>query len=431
MESSRRHTNANRVEIVFSWLVLVFFSGAVMMGCFKNFRPLGWDFQSYELSDWLINYEGGFVRRGLLGQVLMELEKLHLYDVRLAIALIIAVCSVAILWILVHIFRKEGWTLLIIPTGLCLGYTFMNVWGRRDLLSLTMTFFIFLSYRQAVSKPRQWIQWTIFHTLSVLQILIHEASFFYTFPILMLHYFYRLHKQHISVPMSIVKCLLQFLPMLLTMGIVCIFKGDQHVSEAIWASWNDVFNAFAPQALTTPGESVLALGWDAGETFGNHLYTSYLGCFHPTYWGIPMTLFNLLATYFLLTRVSSVRTGLYPHKGMNHTMMSDIALVQFVALLPMYTVLSCDWGRTLPYLVISSVFFYHLFKQEAPLFSRRLNCISSRLQATISGNRILTLPAIYILLVLLIPIPRYHIPFDSLNTFQQRFQVELLRLINH
>lgn len=116
---------------------------------------------------------------------------------------------------------------------------------------------------------------------------------------------------------------------------------------------------------------------------------------------------------------------------MNHTMMSDIALVQFVALLPMYTVLSCDWGRTLPYLVISSVFFYHLFKQEAPLFSRRLNCISSRLQAIISGNRILTLPAIYILLVLLIPIPRYHIPFDSLNTFQQRFQIELLRFINH
>ena len=144
MESSRRNTTGCRGEVVFSWVVMALFGGSIVLGCLKNFRPLGFDFKSYEVSDWLVNYVGGFVRRGLIGQVLLELEKLHLYDVRLAIAAIIAVCSVAILWILVRIFRREGWSLLIIPTGLCLGYTFLNIWGRRDLLSLTMKFFIFL-----------------------------------------------------------------------------------------------------------------------------------------------------------------------------------------------------------------------------------------------------------------------------------------------
>ena len=173
-------------EIVFSWMVMALFGGSIVLGCLKNFRPSGFDYLSYEVSDWLINYEGGFVRRGLIGQMLLELEKLHLYDVRLAIALMIAVCSVAILWILIRIFKREGWSLLIIPIGLCLGYTFFNIWGRRDLLTLTMTFLIFLSYRKAISGSRQWLPWCAFHMLSVLQILIHEAAFFYTFPIMML-----------------------------------------------------------------------------------------------------------------------------------------------------------------------------------------------------------------------------------------------------
>ena len=30
----------------------------------------------YVFTDWLINYEGGFVRRGLLGQIIFEISKL-------------------------------------------------------------------------------------------------------------------------------------------------------------------------------------------------------------------------------------------------------------------------------------------------------------------------------------------------------------------
>lgn len=430
MKLRPQNTAANRWEIMLSWLVTLLFGGAVGVGCLKNFRPSGFDFLSYEVSDWLINYEGGFVRRGLIGQVLLELEKLHLHDVRLTIAFIIAVCSIAILWILVRIFRREGWSLLLIPTGLCLGYTFLNSWGRRDMLSLALTFLIFLNYRKAVSRPGGWLQWGTFHVLSVIQILVHEASFFYTFPIVMLHAFHRLRVRHFSVATSAVRCLLQFLPVLVTMCIACLFKGDQQIAQTIWASWGRMFGAFQPDAASQMGLSVEALGWDAGETFGNHFYTSYLGCFHPTYWGIPLTLFNLLATYYLLTRLNSVRSGIYPQRAMNHVMMSDIALVQFAALLPMYTVLSCDWGRTLPYLVISSVFFYHLFKQDEPLFSSRLSRVSDRLQGAITGNRLLSMPVIYILLVLLTPIPRYHVPFDSLNTFQQKFQIEFFHLFN-
>lgn len=421
-----------RGEVFSSWLVLLLFACSVGIGCFKHLRPSLEDFQSWGISDWLINYEGGFVRRGLLGQLLLELEKIHLYDVRIAITVICVVFSLVVLFILLRIFKKQGWSLLIIPTGLCLGYIFMNYWGRRDMLSLTMTFVIFLTYRAAVTRPRGWLPWTAFHLLSVLQILIHEASFFYTFPILMLYDFYRLRAQRHTVGASLGWCLLHFMPVLMTMGLVCLFKGDQQMAESVWASWGAVFDTYQPgKAEAEVGLSVRALGWNAMETFYNHLYTGYVGCHDPRLWRIPLALINLPITYFLLTRLDSVRTGVYPQRAMSHAIMSDIVLVQFVALLPMYTVLSCDWGRTLPYLVISSVFFFHLFKQEQPLFSRRLSMVSARLQNGISAIKPCHLATVYILLVLLAPIPRYYAPLDTINTFQQKFCTEFLHLINH
>ena len=387
-------------------------------------------YQSWEISEWLINYEGGFVRRGLTGQLLWSLQQWFPYDIRVALMGVCIIASAVFLCLILRVFKKEGWSLLIIPTGFCLGFTLFNLWGRRDYISLMLTFSLFLLYRHVLRHPRQWLTWVTFYILSALQLLMHEASFFYTFPILMLYEFHRQRMRQLSMVASAAKCLLFFMPVLVTMCIACLFKGDQQTAETIWASWGKVFTAFQPDAINQLGKGVEALGWDAGQTFYNHLYTSFLGCVHPSYWGILWTLFNLVATYYLLTRVDCVKAGIYPQRAMSHTTMSDIALVQYVALLPMYTVLSCDWGRTLPYLVITSVFFYHLFKQEQPLFSHRLTRVSTSLQGAISGNRVLTLPVIYILLVLLTPIPRYHVPFDSLNTFQQKFWTELMHIIN-
>ena len=54
------------------------------------------DYRPFDVSDWLINYEGGFIRRGILGQILWELEQWHLYDVRIAITLICFVTSITL-----------------------------------------------------------------------------------------------------------------------------------------------------------------------------------------------------------------------------------------------------------------------------------------------------------------------------------------------
>ena len=86
----------------------------------------------------------------------------------------------------------------------------------------------------------------------------------------------------------------------------------------------------------------------------------------------------------------------------------------------MFTILSCDWGRTIPYWIISSFFFYHTFKGGQVAFTPLLSRMSTAVQQFITGNRFLRSPYTYITLVLLAPVPSYFAPLDHINTIQQR-----------
>ena len=110
--------------------------------------------------------------------------------------------------------------------------------------------------------------------------------------------------------------------------------------------------------------------------------------------------------------------------------MSNVLLVQFIAMVPMFTVLSCDWGRTIPYWLLSSLFYYHIFKDEKIGSMYHLTKVSQKIQNHISHNPILRNKYTYLLLVLLSPVPGACAPFDSANTFQQGFIATLQSILN-
>ena len=213
------------------------------------------------------------------------------------------------------------------------------------------------------------------------------------------------------------------------MGAACIFKGNENVAQAIWDSWVPVVGRYQAD-VSKMGWGVFALTWSPEMIFPSHFSTSLMGDVSPAVWRIPLVLLTLLAGYYLVTRLNAVDMGLYRPKPMNHVMMSNVALIQFVAMLPMFTVLSCDWGRTIPYWVISSLMFYYVFKQEPTTFASPLTSMSSRIQEKISKSKVLSSPYTYILLVLLAPVPTYNAPLDHVNTFQQRFFTIILDMFN-
>ena len=117
-------------ERIFAWIVFSMFIGIVIRSIVMGGVYYTSDYRSYGVSEWLINCEGGFVRRGIIGQLLYYIEQLQLYDVRTCIMIICIISSIIILCLTLQIFRKEGWALLILPTGFVFGFTLFSLWGR-------------------------------------------------------------------------------------------------------------------------------------------------------------------------------------------------------------------------------------------------------------------------------------------------------------
>lgn len=430
--NNRSHGAFRLLEIIISWFVFMCFSIVLFFrdkNVWDSISKL--DYFDILISEWLINYEGGFVRRGITGQSLYFFEQICLFDVRFVIVLIIIILSCIVLLLLLHICKKEGWPILLIPSGCCLGFTIFNLFGRRDLLSLLITFFIFLLYRKTRSeKGGNYV--IAFYGLGILQLLIHEASFFYTFPILMLDT-YMQNRCDYSFKKNLTECVFRFSPILVSMLLVSVFHGNHDMADQIWASWKMVFMAY-PDGTDNEivGSGLQYLDSSLLSAAKYHLSVAYKGGLNPAYWRCLLVFFNYISIYYLYTRINSVNMGIHSSHKTDNVFLSNTFIVQFICMIPMFTILSCDWGRTIPYLGITTLFFYFLFHDNNSVaFPSPINKWSSVLQEKVSSNHLLSSPFFYLFVLLVTPIPSFDAPdFTERghNTFQYMF-IYLLTLV--
>ena len=74
----RKMTNRNFMAYYIHKVLTIAFIAIVCFIALYSFVYVP-DYESYQISDWMINYEGGFVRRGLIGQLQTFVPSL-LYD---------------------------------------------------------------------------------------------------------------------------------------------------------------------------------------------------------------------------------------------------------------------------------------------------------------------------------------------------------------
>ncbi len=398
---------------------LVFFSliGIIVYYLFLNFKPF--TYYGWEVSEWLINYEGGFVRRGLAGELLLLLYKTYSFSPPVFIMYTIVISSIVFLLVVFRLFYKEGWSVMILPVGCCLKYIIFTGFARRDLVMLLMIYVLFYIFKQMIAKYSTWSV-LIFEIFSIILLLFHEASFFFTFPLLVLLLNTSLRHKNISMVYIIIISITLFLPVLCVLIMICICRGNENVATEIWKSWentiitypdgfstaNSVIDAVTPSYLSTHsvsliniGEGVNALTWNTIETFYTHFFGNYIGMHYPYVRAIKKILY-IAGTYYLVTRINTVNPRFsYPLKSVDTIKMSNILLFQFIFMLPLFTILSVDWGRTLPYWVFSSLFAYHFFDRiDIPIINRISIKFQQKLENTFCNNP-------YVYLVVLISIP--------------------------
>ena len=142
----------------------------------------------YVYTDWLINYEGGFVRRGLLGQIIFEISNFFNIEISLIILYfqIISYFLYVLLFFFIFLKIKTNffWFIIIFSPVLFLyPIAELEALGRKDILVISL-FLIFslINYNNLNSVILAFI---CFFSLSTL---IHEITVFYIFHYLFIIY---------------------------------------------------------------------------------------------------------------------------------------------------------------------------------------------------------------------------------------------------
>lgn len=342
---------------------LLIFSLIVKLGI-ETYRLPWHDYNSYGLSEFLVNFQGGFVRRGLLGELLYRLcSVLHVPPTYI----IIPACYLAYfacLGIFLRLFRKRelNWWLILSPF-MC-GITIYIV--RKDYMLILMLLAMYGLIARHGSKNAVTLAGVI--TLSCLGLFLHEAFIFWGLPIVFLLLLSQSKRAGIAYGAIICATFL----------VLAYFKGDSAVALRIHQSWR----ALCPHELTdTIPATINSLGWSTGETAMSHFTLNFLDKIGP----VPVWCLRpivLLCSYYLVTNIFYVfRRSASSFTDTDRTNLSALYLFSLVMLLPMFLFLSCDYGRLYQYATISALGTFVIFKPArlSRLFPRGVYSLTAKI----------------------------------------------------
>lgn len=295
------------------------------------------------ITEFLINYQGGYVRRGLMGEILYHISQIFpSIDSRYYIVSICVISFCVFVWFLISHFRANSLCWWFLPLNICvLGADFI----RKDFISCVFIMLILALYTKINS---QWLRVLACSVCLILALNIHECIFFMIVPFIILlyvrdtgyHFFHRLIG--ISAP-------------IVCMSIVCSYKGDKQIAQSIWNSWGFMYNSFS---FISPKCSIEAIGWETLETIEYHIRSNFMTQFGIIYGWYSKPLIWILILFTLPNILFIKRNWKNNKSAPDITRMLSIMIFQFLSLLPMFTVLSCDGCRICFYWTVSSLLIY-------------------------------------------------------------------------
>ncbi|RYD78636.1 MAG: hypothetical protein EOP53_10890 [Sphingobacteriales bacterium] len=367
-------------------------------------------YESWPVSEFLINYQGGFLRRGLLGETLFLLAKNFNINVEWTIKIFCIFCFAIVCIFFVKAFLKKGYTLYILPICFFLGMgAFSGFWLRKDYLMVFFLIAALWTYKSKLSTPMKILAINI---LAITILLIHESFAFFSLPILFLLFFndYRNKVFLQRIMLSIVALLPSGLTFLLTLH----YHGDIKIAQIIWDSWAAVANLNASELTDSSHGALSAIGWSRESAFNMHFKTNFLmkdmSVFSAVFWGMTLPIIYYIASNTLFAFRKHER--IFSKK--DRTILSSILIFQLICLLPFFLILSCDLLRIIFYWITSSFVIFLLVpiaKLEGifPLFftgfTERLN---SFLSSIISPTK-----TTLILLMLFVGVPAVGFSFQK------------------
>jgi len=342
---------------------------------------IGYAKESWQITEWMINYQGGFVRRGFWGEILFNLYErfgINPYYMMLGLSLL---CFILLTWFFASKFIKNGFPLVVLSLVFFLGGPVINYFLVRKDLLLILLFIASLYF--ALRESRFWVLLPM-NIFLIIGLLTHEAIGFFGIPVVFLVLFSKqLRLKQRNNFLSFVVSGLQLFPALLSFLAVLYFKGTEEVSWAIWNSWDGAYFPVASTSLELPPNAVGAIGWSIKEALIYPLNT--ITRFEYGIYAPLALLFVILFIYYLMTHLKLFFRRIpfqSSFKEFDKVILSRILLFQFLMFIPLF-MLGWDYGRLVFQWISVSVAIYLLVPHDQlmSLFPRFMNPWSEKLSS--------------------------------------------------
>lgn len=318
--------------LIFAFLVRLWI---VIDSCFVHA-----DVNSWGYTEFLINWQGGFVRRGLVGECLFGLTHMGMSG-KSIIHIIQVVCLVCYAWVLVWFVRqfhtrKWNWWLLMSPLFMGL----VNDLLRKDFLMISLLIAILYILGQSTTCLRGARLW-IGTAVCLVGLFIHEAFMFWGVPIIVVLLLTSAAPKWQRV-CSVGLIALSFI-------ILCFFKGDLALARRITASWLTLF----PDMKSTDMNSIGAIGWDTAWTAHFHFTKNF--CVKYVGWiGLVLQPVFFMYCSYLICNCVYAFSSVGEERVKTRDRLVAVYVMTAVCMIPMFTFLSVDIWRLYQYLAVAS-----------------------------------------------------------------------------
>jgi len=326
--------------------VLALYAAVVLYQHFPNM---------YTWEELFINYEGGFIRRGLIGQLLFLADRV--VPMPVCYLVLYFVCFYAFLYVaykkLMRVFDPIVVAFLFIsPVIFLLPVTDRYVFGRKDLFIEIILLYItqFCVYCFTKEKPSLYKNTLCISILFIIGTLIHEMIIFY-FPLFAVLLGMAYARQKKIFQWLCITGILFAIALLLAV----MFSGNADIREAICASWRQSYPELAcKRALRFIGVSFYD---NTLESFHHHMHWVTVGSF---FLAVLLSAMPLLFLWQAYRPYAAIR-ALFADSFVLRLAFWPAVFAPCILL-----VLTVDYGRHVSLSFLSYLFFLHALFSVQP-----------------------------------------------------------------
>ena len=341
----KRKLLRNELRLQQFFIILIFLG--IPLNLYKN---SSYD-NSWTIGEWLISYAGGFVRRGLPG------ELIHIISEGFGISpifLVWFICIFSIIFlaiIILYFGNKYFETSFLLSQIIILAPISEDFFIRKDtFLVLLFGLSLFTLQKTFEGFLKKFNCIIIINILAIIAILSHESFGIWGLPSITLILFIFERSQGNNLLKSFLFPILSLFPTAITFLLCWYFKGNSEQALIIHQSWQNLSNIIPSKDLLNaprPEGAIAAIGWGKSQVFSSTLLRKFnLFIFwHPGMW--------LMTIYLVMKLFIGYKKDKYQEAK------RAVLCFQLIAFIPMF--MFVDIGRWIFMWMSTSVLLFGFF----------------------------------------------------------------------